>query len=162
VIRTIVRFGQDDHGDWVAHLSCLHRQHIRHQPPFQERPWILTDWGRAARMGSDIDCPLCDRAELPNGLRLARTAGPFDGDSLPAGLLSEHRVAGGTWGVLRILQGSILLSMATDPVVTLRLVAGDRQGLPPGVPHALTVEGPIRLDIDFLVPDDPGTPDCSR
>jgi hypothetical protein len=67
MIRTIVEFSRDDEGDWVALLSCFHRQHIRHRPPFQERSWVLSDSGRRARIGSDIDCPICDRAELPEG-----------------------------------------------------------------------------------------------
>lgn len=150
--RTIVKFEQDGEGCWVAHLSCLHRQHIRHRPPFQDRPWVLSGAGRALRIGSNIDCPLCDRAELPDGLRLARTAGPFDAESLPAGLRRPHRVAEGTWGVLLVTEGSVAFSMATEPPITRQLVAGDCQPLPPGVPHAVSVDGPVRLGVDFLVP----------
>ncbi len=119
---------------------------------------MLTDSGRAAKIGSDIDCPLCDRAELPPGLRLARTAGPFDADSLPAGLRREHRVADGNWGALRVIEGSVIVSMATDPPVRLRLTAGTTQGLPPAVPHRLTLEGSVRLEVDFLVSQAAGPP----
>jgi tellurite methyltransferase len=63
VRREIVGFHQDEHGDWVAELSCLHSQHVRHRPPFMERAWVLTEEGRDARIGSEIECPLCDRAE---------------------------------------------------------------------------------------------------
>ncbi|MEO5678260.1 MAG: DUF3565 domain-containing protein [Acidimicrobiales bacterium] len=149
--RTIVQFGQDGEGEWVAHLSCLHRQHIRHRPPFQDRAWVLSGAGRALRIDSDIDCPLCDRAELPDGLRLARTAGPFDAESLPAGLRRPHQVAEATWGVLRVTDGSVAFSMTTDPPITRQLIAGDRQPLPPGVAHSVTVDGPVRLAVDFLV-----------
>ena len=102
-------------------------------------------------VGSELDCPLCDRAELPEGLQPARTAGPFDADSLPAAMRTEHRVGAGTWGVLRVLAGSICFAMATDPPIVRRLAAGDHQNLPPGVRHALTVDGPVRLAVDFLV-----------
>jgi hypothetical protein len=67
VIRTIEGFHRDDEGHWVAELSCLHRQHVRHQPPFQDRAWTQTEAGRASRVGTDIDCPLCDRADGPEG-----------------------------------------------------------------------------------------------
>lgn len=30
VRRRIVGFHQDEGGDWVAELSCMHRQHVRH------------------------------------------------------------------------------------------------------------------------------------
>ena len=37
--RTIEGFRHDGAGEWVAELSCLHGQHVRHRPPFQERPF---------------------------------------------------------------------------------------------------------------------------
>ena len=59
----MVGFHQDDEGDWVAHLACGHTQHARHRPPFQERPWALEESGRRERLGSPLECPLCDRGE---------------------------------------------------------------------------------------------------
>jgi tellurite methyltransferase len=150
--RRIVGFHQDEDGDWVAELSCLHNQHVRHQPPFQDRPWVLDESQRAARIGAELDCRLCDRAELPEGLRLARTAGPFEAHSLPSGLRTAHRVVDGIWGCLRVQEGSVLFSMDSDPPVRVRVGAGGWQPIPPGVRHALTVDGPVRLTVDFLVP----------
>ncbi len=37
---TVNGFEQDEVGDWVMLLSCGHRQHVRHQPPFINRPWL--------------------------------------------------------------------------------------------------------------------------
>ena len=107
VLRTIEGFSPDEQGDWVAHLACLHRQHVRHRPPFRDRPWVLTGQGRAEHLGTPLDCPLCDRAELPAGLEVVRTAGPFDATTLPAGLRRSHRVADRTWGRLRVLKGAV-------------------------------------------------------
>ena len=149
--RTILGFHPDDGGEWVAELSCLHGQHIRHRPPFQERPWVLSEEGRAERVGGHLDCPLCDRAELPDGLTVVRTAGPFDERSLPAGLRRAHRVAEGTWGRLRVTEGSARLSLETSPPVERRLGPGDEQPIPPAVPHAVSVDGPVVLTVDFLV-----------
>lgn len=157
--RTILGFSQDDEDDWVARLSCLHGQHVRHRPPFQDREWVQSEAGRAGRIGSPIECPLCDRTELPDGLRRVRTAGPFETHTLPAGLRRAHRVGEGTWGVLRVLEGSLTLSMAVDPPLLRRLGAGDAQPLPPGVRHSLSVEGPVRLVVNFLVPDHGQTAD---
>ena len=61
--RTISGFHEDDTGAWVAELSCGHSQHVRHRPPFQDRPWVTTESGRAGRIGTEIDCPLCDQPE---------------------------------------------------------------------------------------------------
>ena len=149
--RTIVGFHQDDDAEWVAELSCLHNQHVRHQPPFQDRSWIVEESGRAARIGAEINCPLCDRAELPDGLRLVRRAGPFDSDTLPAGLRSRHRVAEGTWACLHVLKGSVHFSLDGDPPLERRVPEGGRQPIPLGVEHRLTVTGPVLLEIEFLV-----------
>jgi tellurite resistance-related uncharacterized protein len=150
--RTIDGFHVDELGDWVAELSCLHNQHIRHQPPFYDRPWVMADDGRAARIGSAIECPLCDRAELPDGLSVVRTAGPFDDTTLPAGLRGEHRVAERTWARLRVLDGAVRFTMATAPPVDRLLGAGNEQVIPPGVAHAVHAVGAMRLEVDFLAP----------
>jgi hypothetical protein len=63
--RSILGFHRDTEGDWVAELDCGHAQHVRHRPPFQVRPWVLDEAGRAARLGAPLDCPLCDRSEPP-------------------------------------------------------------------------------------------------
>jgi tellurite methyltransferase len=151
VQRSIVGFHQDADGDWVAELSCLHNQHVRHRPPFQERPWVLVDEERSARLGMELDCPLCDRAQMPDGLALARTAGPFDADTLPAALRNLHRVAERTWGCLSVLDGVVWFAMEVEPALNLRLEAGARQPIPPGVPHRLTPAGPVLLEVEFYV-----------
>jgi tellurite resistance-related uncharacterized protein len=148
--RRITGFHQDTEGGWVADLSCLHRQHVHHRPPFQVRPWVLDTKSRTARIGTELDCPLCDRAELPDDLHLVRTAGPFTDTSLPAGLRRRHRIAEGTWGWLRIMEGTVGFHLESEPPMIRRLVAGDSQAVPPSIPHRLSIEGPVELAIDFL------------
>jgi hypothetical protein len=58
--RRIVGFHTDAEGDWVAELECGHGQHVRHSPPFAERPWVLTAEGRASRIVEVLDCSACD------------------------------------------------------------------------------------------------------
>jgi hypothetical protein len=60
---TITGFHQDADGDWVAELACGHTQHMRHRPPWQERPWVTTEAGRAAKLGAPIDCASCATEE---------------------------------------------------------------------------------------------------
>ena len=38
--RRIVGFHQDQEGAWVADLECGHARHMRHEPPWQVRPWV--------------------------------------------------------------------------------------------------------------------------
>jgi tellurite resistance-related uncharacterized protein len=148
--RHITGFHRDDEGDWVAELDCLHTQHVRHHPPFQERPWVLTEAGRAERLGSELECPLCDRAEPPEGLVVDRTAGPFDETTVPAGLLRAHRLPTGTWGGLRVLEGSADIWIDTDPPLEHHLEPGQTQPIPPEATHELRPTGPVRLVVDFL------------
>lgn len=58
--RKITGFEQDEEGHWVALLDCGHRQHVRHKPPFIERPWVVERQSREAMIGETIECPLCD------------------------------------------------------------------------------------------------------
>ena len=57
--QTIVGFHQDEHGDWVADLACGHGQHVRHNPPWSERRWVMTEQGRKHRLGEILFCKKC-------------------------------------------------------------------------------------------------------
>jgi hypothetical protein len=57
--RAIIGFRQDDEGHWVAELECGHSQHMRHDPPWQDRRWVLTTEGRVRFIGVRIKCRLC-------------------------------------------------------------------------------------------------------
>jgi len=61
--RRINGFHQDDAGHWVADLECGHTQHVRHDPPWQVRPWVTTPEGRMRYIGVMLDCRTCDAGE---------------------------------------------------------------------------------------------------
>lgn len=64
--QPIIGFDQDEVGDWRAILACGHRQHVRHNPPLVERPWVLTEAGRARFIGHRLWCKRCEEdARLP-------------------------------------------------------------------------------------------------
>jgi hypothetical protein len=67
--RTIIAFHQDDQGDWVADLTCGHTQHMRHNPPWIERPWVMTPEGRQNHLGGTLDCRQCAAEERSTGER---------------------------------------------------------------------------------------------
>lgn len=58
--RRIVGFHQDELGDWVADLECGHGQHVRHDPPWRERPWVMHADTRNAAIGTVLLCKKCD------------------------------------------------------------------------------------------------------
>lgn len=65
--RAIVGFHQDEEGHWVADLECGHSQHVRHDPPWQVREWVLTPEGRASRIGLTLICKKCEDGESKIG-----------------------------------------------------------------------------------------------
>ncbi|MGI8988860.1 MAG: DUF3565 domain-containing protein [Bryobacteraceae bacterium] len=57
--RRIIGFHQDENRDWVADLECGHGQHVRHNPPWFNRPWIIAEEGRAEHLGNELICLKC-------------------------------------------------------------------------------------------------------
>ena len=58
--RRIVGYHQDDELHWVAELECGHNQHVRHNPPWTNRPWVVSEEGRASKIGVTLACKKCD------------------------------------------------------------------------------------------------------
>jgi len=66
VQQKIVGYHQDEEGDWVAELACHHGQHVRHNPPFINRPWVISAEGREQKLGAILNCRRCDHGEEAN------------------------------------------------------------------------------------------------
>jgi hypothetical protein len=64
--RSITGFHQDEENHWVAELDCGHNQHTRHDPPWTNRPWVITQEGRAAAIKSKLNCKKCDAGTPPD------------------------------------------------------------------------------------------------
>ena len=143
--RVMVGFHQDEDGDWVA--DC--RPSTPSMSGIGRRSRSGPGWwrssGRAAQVGSELDCPPVRPGRVargapggPHGRPLRRRHGAR------AALRRQHRVAERTWGRLRVDEGSVLFSLAGDPPLNLQVAAGGEQPMPPGMDHALTVDGPVR------------------
>ena len=61
--QAITGYHKDDDNDWVAELSCGHFQHVRHNPPWVNRPWVESREGRAEKLGYELNCVKCDAGE---------------------------------------------------------------------------------------------------
>jgi len=66
VARRIVGFHQDGQVDWVARLECGHNQHVRHNPPWVSRPWVVSADGREAMLGETLPCQKCATGAPPD------------------------------------------------------------------------------------------------
>ena len=102
-------------------------------------------------MSSRTDEP--GRFSLPPGATTYRTIGPFDGDSLPKGLLREHRLKELTWGRLRVLSDEIRFVWDDGGGTPDSFIARANTivVIPPTVPHHLELLGPnVLVEIDFM------------
>lgn len=59
-------YHRDEADDWVAELACGHFQHVRHNPPWQNRPWVISAAGREKMLGYELDCKKCDEGAPPD------------------------------------------------------------------------------------------------
>ena len=58
--QAIIGFHQDEEQHWVADLTCGHTQHVRHDPPWQNRAWVIESQTRLEKIGFLLDCKICD------------------------------------------------------------------------------------------------------
>jgi hypothetical protein len=61
--RKVIGFHTDENGEWVADLECDHRQHVRHNPPFETRLWVTHEVGRQSMLGQILNCLHCDEEQ---------------------------------------------------------------------------------------------------
>ena len=59
--QAIIGFHLDHEQHWVANLACGHAQHVRHDPPWQNRAWVTTELGRQEKLGHALNCKICDQ-----------------------------------------------------------------------------------------------------
>ena len=111
--RPITGFDIDDQGDWVALLNCGHRQHVRHNPPFTNRPWVTTEEGRKGRLEQTLNCLRCDRFELPAHFIPYKKTTVFTEKSLPESLKKDHANKPGVWAKIIVTEGKLLYRVAS-------------------------------------------------
>jgi hypothetical protein len=58
--QAIAGYHKDEEDHWVAELCCQHFQHVRHNPPWFNRPWVETPAGRESMLGFELNCKKCD------------------------------------------------------------------------------------------------------
>jgi tellurite methyltransferase len=149
MLRPIDGFHQDKHGDWVAELRCGHGQHVRHKPPFWQRPWVVSDEGRASMLGTDLPCVLCERFEMPTDFRPYKRTADFTARSIPEGLKRHHSTKAGVWGVINVLEGRLRYIVEPPLVHDTLLEAGSRAVIVPEVLHRVEPDGEVRFFVEL-------------
>jgi tellurite resistance-related uncharacterized protein len=89
------------------------------------------------------------RGALPEDAAAYRSIGPFNAETLPAGLRSKHRLKEGAWGLLTLSEGSLRFVWDDERGGAEDIVAPARIVVPPQVPHHVEGAGPFELTIAF-------------
>ncbi len=77
-----------------------------------------------------------------------RSTPVFDETTLPAALRREHRTKPGVWGVIRVLEGRVRLTLADGGGESV--LTPQRPGVVlPDQPHHVEPLGPMRMQVDF-------------
>lgn len=148
--QPIAGYHQDEEHDWVAELACGHWQHVRHQPPFINRPWVDSPAGRDAMLGVELECGKCelgapfDQARQPRAvveanrhrtLELILAIGRGDTDFIADAYADDGRLH---------TMGNTLISGVYDKSQIRQFAGGVLEAFPEGLRytiHAISAEG---------------------
>lgn len=159
VARAIAGYHRDEKGDWVADLECGHPQHVRHRPPMEERPWVLTDEGRASHLGTKLNCLYCNMPTLPADAEPYKTTQEYTETTIPEGMLRDHRIKAGTWGRIIVREGKLLYSLAEPSGSAWFLRPGIDGIIAPRSAHWVVPHGKVRFVVEFLRAPEPDEDD---
>lgn len=150
--RAIVGFHRDEEGHWVVELDCGHGQHVRDTPPFVERPWVHSAAERRERIGGELACALCERAEVPAGYEAQNRTPVFDEGSVPAALTSTHSTKAGVWGLIHVERGRLEYHVHA-PAEKVSILDPRHPGIVlPEVEHHVSVIEAVRFFVEFWRP----------
>lgn len=86
---------------------------------------------------------------LPPDARPYHRTPEFDETTVPGKLQHRHATKPGVWGLLQVTEGQLFYRSLGDPAAERRLGAGERQVIPPEVPHLVRLEGHARFFVEF-------------
>ena len=165
MLQPIVDYRRDENDDWVVLLGCLHFQHVRHQPPWQNRPWVTTEAGRSAHLGRMLHCVKCttrapvdtqgdamtDELRVPANLTSYKKTPVFDQDNVPKGLQQEHATARGVWALLHVLSGSLSFCFTEGgEAIRVEITPDAPRVIVAEQPHQVVITGQVTFQLEFF------------
>lgn len=146
--RTITAFEVDKEGDPIAILDCGHPQHVRHKPPFINRPWVISEEERKGMIGKKLNCVRCDNQELPDYFVAYKRTSEFTETTVPAALRKDHSTKAGVWAKINVLEGKLRYRVSALDV-DMELSPGKLGIVVPEVLHNVEPLGPVRFFVEF-------------
>lgn len=86
--------------------------------------------------------------DLPADLAPYRRTPVFDENSVPSGLLKDHKTKAGVWGVIEVTSGRLRYTIPSQGEV-VELHAGLKGIVEPDVLHHVTPLGPVEFRVEF-------------
>lgn len=154
--RRITAFFQDAQSHWGARLECGHSRPVRHRPPWQNHPWVLTPAGRRAHLGLQMYCRLCVEGlpitapAVPGELSVVSRTPNFTETTMPALLRERHILPAARYACVHVLRGQMQYRELDPDSNAQLLLPGTPVLIPPRRPHALEPLGAVLFYLELL------------
>ena len=146
--RAITAFEVDNEGEPIAILDCGHPQHVRHKPPFINRPWVTSEEERKSMIGKKLNCLRCDNQELPANFVAYKRTAEFTETTVPNALRKDHSTKAGVWAKINVLEGKLRYRVPALKV-DMELFPGKLGIVVPEVLHNVEPLSTVRFFVEF-------------
>lgn len=119
-------------------LDCLH-----------EIDLSFIDAGNNANIGGVVDCPLCPKLVMPEGLECYKRTGLFDHDSVPKGFLRKHATKSGVWAKIIVTQGRLRYIVDDLGQQCFELDSQTHGVIAPQMKHHVALEASGKFYVEF-------------
>jgi len=146
--RRIAGFLQDQQDSWVAELDCYHAINYC-ASPFLKSTFSESIEVREQALNEAVNCIHCDTLEFPEGLTAYKKTPEFTETTIPKGLLNNHTTKLGTWGLIHVLDGSLIYIHEQEGINPIEILAGETAAVPPCMPHRVRANDKVRFFVEF-------------
>ncbi len=147
--QNIVRFHQDEEGCWVANLICGHCQHVRHNPPWVNRPWISTEATRELYIGQSLNCLKCNMPNIPSSAKQIKCSEQYDQQSLHQQFVGAQVNNSDFWIKVIIFEGELVYRRLTEIPHGYVVDSEYSAVIEPRMKYILRSKGPVRFKFQY-------------
>lgn len=147
--KKIVGFHVDEVGDWVADLECGHAQHVRHNPPWINRPWVLDREGRERSLGVLLDCLKCNMPAIPVSARQIDCSERIDQRVLVDQYAGVQHNNSGCWIKVAVSEGELVYQQVADNIKGYVIDTEFSAVIAPGERFSLSAKGAVLFQLHY-------------
>lgn len=147
--KGIVGFHIDDQGDWVADLECGHAQHVRHNPPWVNRPWVLEVEGRKRALGTLLDCLKCNMPRIPSEAQQIACSAMLTQQAISEKDADLQYNDADTWVKVVVHEGELIYQQIADKTIGYVIDSEFAAVIAPGERFVLREKGRVRYQLFY-------------